>query len=258
MKDVLTIQQIRNHLQDGTYSEEMLSSWQEDHRAGVKKLMDAHRRKAEKERELRERYNRMCSFENDCYEQGKQYIAGIDEAGRGPLAGPVVAAAVILPKDAYIAGLNDSKQLSELKREALYDQIMDTCISYGVGIVDSRRIDEVNIYQAAKQAMLEAAAELKCQPDHVLVDAMPLAELPCTHESLIKGDQRSVSIAAASIIAKVTRDRLMKEADEQYPGYGFKENMGYGTKQHLEALQKQGITPLHRLSFAPVKELSRA
>ncbi|MFS0561225.1 ribonuclease HII [Terribacillus sp. 179-K 1B1 HS] len=257
MKDAMTIQQIRVHLQDGTYSDEMLSSWQEDHRAGVQKLMEAHRRKVEKEKGLRERYNQMCTFENIYYDKGKQYIAGIDEAGRGPLAGPVVAAAVILPKDAYIAGLNDSKQLSELKREALYDQIIDTCIAFGVGIVDSQRIDEVNIYQAAKQAMLEAVAEMECQPDHVLVDAMPLAELTCTHESLIKGDQRSVSIAAASIIAKVTRDRMMKEADIQYPGYGFKDNMGYGTKQHLEALRKQGITPLHRMSFAPVKELSR-
>ncbi|PAF40223.1 ribonuclease HII [Terribacillus saccharophilus] len=257
MKDVLTIQQIRAHLQEGTYSEEMLSSWQEDHRTGVQKLMDAHKRKLVKEQELREQYDHMCSFENAYYAKGKQYIAGIDEAGRGPLAGPVVAAAVILPRDAYIAGLNDSKQLSEAKREALYEQIINTCIAYGVGIVTSQRIDEINIYQAAKQAMLEAVDELECQPDHVLVDAMPLSELTCTYESLIKGDQRSVSIAAASIIAKVTRDRMMKEADTAYPGYGFKDHMGYGTKQHLEALRKQGITPLHRLSFAPVKDLSR-
>ncbi|MFP7477659.1 ribonuclease HII [Terribacillus saccharophilus] len=257
MKDVLTIQQIRTHLQEGTYSDEMLSSWGEDHRTGVQKLMDAHKKKLMKEQELREQYDRMCSFENTCYAKGKQYIAGIDEAGRGPLAGPVVAAAVILPRDAYIAGLNDSKQLSEAKREALYDQILDICIAYGVGIVSSQRIDEVNIYQAAKLAMLEAVDKLECQPDHVLVDAMPLSELSCTHESLIKGDQRSVSIAAASIIAKVTRDRMMKEADSAYPGYGFKDNMGYGTKQHLEALREQGITPLHRLSFAPVKDLSR-
>ncbi|MFP7494100.1 ribonuclease HII [Terribacillus saccharophilus] len=258
MKDAMTIQQIRTHMQEGTYSEEMLSSWQADHRAGVQKLMDTHRRKQMKEQELRDQYERMCSFENAYHEQGKQYIAGIDEAGRGPLAGPVVAAAVILPNDAYIAGLNDSKQLSELKREALYEQIINACIAYGIGIVDSQRIDEVNIYQAAKQAMLEAVAELSCEPDQVLVDAMPLPELSCPHESLIKGDQRSVSIAAASIIAKVTRDRLMKQADVQYPGYGFKDNMGYGTKQHLEALHKQGITPLHRLSFAPVKDLSHS
>lgn len=257
MKDVLTIQQIRTHLQEGTFSEEMFSSWQEDHRTGVQKLLDAHRRKQVKEQELREQYDRMCSFENAYYAKGKKYIAGIDEAGRGPLAGPVVAAAVILPRDAYIAGLNDSKQLSEAKREFLYEQIIDNCIAYGVGIVTSQRIDEINIYQAAKQAMLEAVDELEYQPEHVLVDAMPLPELACTYESLIKGDQRSVSIAAASIIAKVTRDRMMKEADTTYPGYGFKDNMGYGTKQHLEALRKQGVTPLHRLSFAPVKDLSR-
>ncbi|WP_077309615.1 ribonuclease HII [Terribacillus halophilus] len=257
MKDALTIQQIRTHLHEGTYSNEMLTSWQEDHRAGVQKLIATHQRKEAKEKELRDLYTEMCSFENARYADGKKYIAGIDEAGRGPLAGPVVAASVILPREVYIAGLNDSKQLSEAKREALYEQIIASCTAYGVGIVSSQRIDEINIYQAAKQAMMEAVEAMEQQPDHVLVDAMPLDTLSCSHESLIKGDQRSVSIAAASIIAKVTRDRLMKDADREYPGYGFKDNMGYGTKQHLEALHSQGATPLHRTTFGPVKELSR-
>ncbi|WP_343363209.1 ribonuclease HII [Listeria seeligeri] len=224
-----------------------------DERKGVQKLLISLQKKWEKEAKLVQKLTEMKHYENDLYQQGYKFIAGVDEVGRGPLAGPVVAAAVILPEDFSVVGINDSKQLSELKRETLFELIKQQAIAVGVGIIEHDVIDEVNIYEATKLAMRKALDELNPSPDFVLIDAMPLkyteAEL-----SLIKGDTKSISIAAASIIAKVTRDRLMKDYDVAYPGYDFVNNMGYGTKNHLNGLDTIGVCPIHRLSFAPVKE----
>ena len=178
-----------------------------------------------------------------------QYICGIDEVGRGPLAGPVVAAAVILPKDQEILYLNDSKKLSEKKREALYDEIMEKAVAVGIGYASPARIDEINILQATYEAMRMAIAELSVRPDVLLNDAVTIPEVDIAQVPIIKGDAKSKSIAAASIIAKVTRDRLMVEYDAIMPGYDFASNKGYGTKAHIEGLKKLGPTPIHRTTF---------
>ena len=178
-----------------------------------------------------------------------QYICGIDEVGRGPLAGPIVAGAVILPKDEPILYLNDSKKLSEKKREALYDEIMEKALATGIGIVSPARIDEINILQATYEAMRQAIANLKVRPDLLLNDAVTIPEVDIPQVPIIKGDAKSVSIAAASIIAKVTRDRLMVEYDEVLPGYDFASNKGYGTKAHIAGLKELGPSPIHRATF---------
>ena len=178
-----------------------------------------------------------------------QYICGIDEVGRGPLAGPVVAGAVILPKDEPILYLNDSKKLSEKKREALYDEIMEKALATGIGIVSPASIDEINILQATYEAMRQAIAKLKVRPDLLLNDAVTIPEVDIPQVPIIKGDAKSVSIAAASIIAKVTRDRLMVEYDEVLPGYDFASNKGYGTKAHIAGLKELGPSPIHRATF---------
>lgn len=178
-----------------------------------------------------------------------QAICGIDEVGRGPFAGPVVAAAVILPKNNPILYLNDSKKLSEKKREALYDEIMEKAVSVGIGMVSPQRIDEINILQATYEAMREAISKLSVKPDLLLNDAVTIPGVDMKQVPIIKGDAKSVSIAAASIIAKVTRDRLMVEYDEVLPGYDFANNKGYGTKAHIEGLKKYGPTPIHRMTF---------
>ena len=178
-----------------------------------------------------------------------QAICGIDEVGRGPFAGPVVAAAVILPKDNPILYLNDSKKLTEKKREALYDEIMEKAVAVGIGMASPQRIDEINILQATYEAMREAVSKLTVKPDILLNDAVTIPGLDIKQVPIIKGDAKSVSIAAASIIAKVTRDRLMVEYDEVLPGYDFASNKGYGTKAHIEGLQKYGPTPIHRMTF---------
>lgn len=205
------------------------------------------RRQAEKlEKELA-RLETMKEFERE-YDYC-QYICGIDEVGRGPLAGPVVAGAVILPKDETILYLNDSKKLSEKKREALYEEIMEKAVATGLGMVGPGRIDEINILQATYEAMRQAIGNLKPRPDLLLNDAVTIPELDIPQVPIIKGDAKSISIAAASIIAKVTRDRLMVEYDKLMPGYDFASNKGYGTKAHMEALKKLGPTPIHRRSF---------
>lgn len=178
-----------------------------------------------------------------------RYICGIDEVGRGPLAGPVVAGAVILPKDGSILYLNDSKKLSEKKREALYEEIMERAVATGIGIVGSARIDEINILQATYEAMRMAISNLKVQPDILLNDAVTIPQVAIPQVPIIKGDAKSVSIAAASIIAKVTRDRLMVEYDQVLPGYGFASNKGYGTKAHIAGLRELGPSPIHRATF---------
>ena len=195
----------------------------------------------------------LYKYENELYDKGLNYIGGVDEVGRGPLIGSVVAACVVLPKDFVLDGLTDSKKLSEKKRNEFYNVIMDKAIAIGIGIVDEKTIDEINIYEATKIAMKKAISDTNIKPDHVLIDAMPLdIDVPTT--SIIKGDAKSISIAAASVIAKVTRDRMMYELDKIYPMYGLASNKGYGTKKHIEAIKKYGITKYHRLSFKPVSE----
>ena len=192
-------------------------------------------------------------FERKLREEGINFIAGVDEVGRGPLVGPVVAACVVLPEHFNLDGLTDSKKLSEKKREYFYDEIMRQALGVGVGIISERKIDEVNIYEATKMAMKEAINNCSCKVEHVLIDAMKLdIDIPTT--SIIKGDLKSITISAASVIAKVTRDRMLDELDKKYPMYDFKDNKGYPTKKHLEAIKKYGIIDEHRKSFGPVSE----
>ncbi|MBP5426500.1 MAG: ribonuclease HII [Clostridiales bacterium] len=207
------------------------------------------RKKAAYEKEVL-RYNTMCQFENKLFDEEKiLMIAGVDEAGRGPLAGPVVAGAVILNRGEFIEGINDSKKLSEKKREELFDKIMSRAVAVGVGIVDHKCIDDINILMATKLAMKKALDNLKVKPQYALIDAVTLDNISLRHAAIVKGDEKSVSIAAASIIAKVTRDRLMIEMDGKYPQYGFAKHKGYGTKEHIDAIKKFGASPIHRMTF---------
>lgn len=202
-----------------------------------------------KEAEI-ERLIKLSEYEKKCYENGYKYIAGIDEAGRGPLAGPVVAAAVILPKDCLIEGVNDSKKVSEKKREELYDVIIQNAVAWGVGIMDNNVIDEINILNATRKAMHTAIEELQVKPDYILIDAEKKVDTNgIPYLPIIKGDALSISIAAASIIAKVTRDRMMREYDKIFPMYGFEKHKGYGTKAHVEAIRENGLCMIHRKSF---------
>ena len=195
-------------------------------------------------------------YERELYQKGINYIGGIDEVGRGPLIGPVVAACVVLPKDLYIEGLTDSKRLSEKKRNYYYTVISEKAIAIGIGVVDEKRIDEINIYEATKEAMLLAIKNTNIKMEYILIDAMPL-ELDIPTTSIIKGDLKSITISAASVIAKVTRDRMLYELDLKYPMYDFKHNKGYPTKKHLEAIEKYGIIDEHRRSYGPVADYVR-
>lgn len=218
-----------------------------DDRAGVKKLISAYRKKEEALQKERMRLEDMRSFEHKY--SAYSLICGIDEAGRGPLAGPVVAVAVILPKDCEILYLNDSKKLSPAKREALYEEIMEKAEAVGVGMASPARIDEINILQATYEAMREAVDNLGVTPELLLNDAVTIPDVSIPQVPIIKGDAKSVSIAAASIIAKVTRDRLMVQYDEILTGYGFARHKGYGSKDHIEAIRRLGPTPIHRQTF---------
>ena len=192
-------------------------------------------------------------YEKELNKKGITLIAGVDEVGRGPLIGPVVASAVILPKNYKLEGLTDSKKLSEKKREYFYEIIKKDALAIGIGIVDEKKIDEINIYEATKVAMKEAINNLEIKPEHILIDAMPLdLDIPTT--SIIKGDLLSITISAASVIAKVTRDHMLYVIDKEYPMYDLKNNKGYGTKKHIEAIKKYGITKYHRLSYKPVSD----
>ncbi|USK35684.1 ribonuclease HII [Bacillus sp. F19] len=226
-----------------------------DERKSVQKLVEKWMREFEQKKKDKQMFEDMMTFERQARDKGYKYICGIDEVGRGPLAGPVVAAAVILPEEFFLPGLTDSKKLSAEKRELFFEKIVSESVAYGIGTISPAQIDEVNIYQATKAAMLKAVDELAVRPEYMLIDAMEIA-LPIPQESLIKGDARSVSIAAASVVAKVTRDRIMKKLAQKFPQYGFDQNMGYGTKLHLEALNKNGVTDYHRKSFSPVKEMA--
>ena len=194
-------------------------------------------------------------YERNLKNEGIEFIAGVDEVGRGPLVGPVVAACVVLPEEFNLDGLTDSKKLSEKKRDYFFEEIKKQALGYGIGIIDEKKIDEVNIYEATKLAMKEAIKECQkmCKIEHILIDAMPLqVDIPTT--SIIKGDLKSITISAASVIAKVTRDRMLYELDQKYPMYDFKHNKGYPTKKHLEAISKFGILNEHRRSYGPVAD----
>ncbi|HEL2575556.1 TPA: ribonuclease HII [Streptococcus suis] len=226
----------------------------QDDRAGVQVAIKKRQKELEKEAAEDARLEAMLCYERALYENGVECIAGIDEVGRGPLAGPVVAAAVILPKGCKIRYLNDSKKIPKSKHEAIYQEVMERAVAVGVGIKDAAVIDQVNIYEATKLAMLEALGKLDQQPQHLLIDAMTL-DTPIPQTSIIKGDANSLSIAAASIVAKVTRDQMMADYDRQFPGYGFAKNAGYGTAEHLQGLAKHGVTPIHRRTFEPIKSM---
>lgn len=243
------IGEIREILQAASVDElpAFIAAHEKDERAGVQALINkAKKRRLDYEKELL-RTEKMKEYERKY--TSFSYICGIDEVGRGPLAGPVVAGAVILPRDCRILYLNDSKQLSEKKREELYEVIMENAVSTGLGFVSPERIDEINILQATYEAMRQAIGKLEKEPDLLLNDAVTIPGVEIRQVPIIRGDAKSVSIAAASIIAKVTRDRLMVQYDEIYPEYGFASNKGYGAAAHLEALKKYGPTPIHRRSF---------
>ena len=225
-----------------------------DGRAGVQAAISKRKRELQKQVDEDLRLEKMLAYEKELYAQGIDLIAGVDEVGRGPLAGPVVAAAVILPKGCKIPGLNDSKKIPKSKHKEIYEAVLQNAIAIGIGIKDNQVIDQVNIYEATKLAMMEAIGQLEPQPQHLLIDAMKL-DLPIPQTSIIKGDANSLSIAAASIVAKVTRDQMMEEFDREYPGYDFAQNAGYGTAKHLAGLHKLGVTPIHRRSFEPVKSM---
>nr|WP_251125752.1 ribonuclease HII [Exiguobacterium sp. s22] len=251
-RKIVTIQQIKQQLQQIRYEEwnQLKSTLSQDPRAGVQTLIRQKERQFEREQALREDFERRMIYEREWKHKGYTRVVGVDEVGRGPLAGPVVAAAVLLPEDFYIAGLNDSKKMTKSARYEAYDQIIEVAV-VGVGIVEPATIDDINIYESTKLAMMEAIRQVG-EVDALLIDAMNL-ELDTPQQSLIKGDTLSVSIAAASVVAKVVRDRMMEAYDLTYPGYGFAKNAGYGTEAHLDGLRRLGVTPIHRRSFAPIK-----
>lgn len=244
-----SISQIREEFEAAS-AEKLPSLYQEyqaDTRTGVRNMILKYRKKEEALEKEKERTEQMKGYEKQYESRG--YVCGIDEVGRGPLAGPVVAGAVILPKDCQILYLNDSKKLTAKKREELYDVIMKEAVAVGIGYASPARIDEINILQATYEAMREAISKLPIQPDVLLNDAVKIPGVNIYQVPIIKGDAKSVSIAAASIVAKVTRDRLMEEYDAHIPEYGFASNKGYGSAQHIEALKKYGPSPIHRRSF---------
>ncbi|WP_232697008.1 ribonuclease HII [Brevibacillus daliensis] len=251
----MSIQQIRAILAENNVTDELRSALSSDQRKGVQDLLRKLEAQEKKQAQQKALWDTMTQYEKAYWEQGKSIVVGIDEVGRGPLAGPVVAAAVSLPADFYLPGLNDSKKVPPALREAYYEVIMRDALSVGIGNVSSERIDEINILEATKEAMYEAVTNLGVSIDACLIDAVHLAKLPYEQISLIGGDGKSVSIAAASIIAKVTRDRLMQEYALTYPEYGFAQHAGYGTAEHLHALRTYGPSPIHRKSFGGVKEL---
>ena len=251
----MTISEIREILL-GSPSEEFLVELELDQRVAVKKLLQAYHKRIEKAALERERFHKMLSYERQYYDEGAKLIAGVDEAGRGPLAGPLVIAAVVMPQEFFISGLNDSKQISASKRDKLYDEILQKALSVSVNIVSISNIDELNIYRATQQGMAEVLLHLDKQPDLALIDAMPVEAGDIKTVSLVHGDALSASIAAASIIAKVTRDRIMEKLDALYPAYKFANNKGYGSKDHMQAIDQDGVTEWHRRSYEPVKSLN--
>ena len=258
MSEKRTIMEDKNTIKIGIIKEELkntpdeelagfIHTYESDERSGVVKLVEQAKKRAEKLEQEKQRIWELGKFERE-YEQFG-YVCGIDEVGRGPLAGPVVASAVILPKDCDILYINDSKKLSAAKREELYDIIMEKAVAVGIGMVGPGRIDEINILQATYEAMREAISNLQVKPDILLNDAVTIPGVEVRQVPIIKGDAKSISIGAASIIAKVTRDRLMEEYDKVFPEYGFASNKGYGSAEHIKALKEIGPTAIHRRSF---------
>lgn len=245
----MTITEITNILKttDERALQAVIDEFSQDERAGVKKQVEAARKRlAAYETEVN-RTEQMKRYERQYAEY--QYICGIDEVGRGPLAGPVVACAVILPKDTRLLYINDSKQLSKNKREHLYKEIIEEAVAVGIGVTDAKRIDEINILQATYEAMRMAVSRLSVKPDLLLNDAVTIPDINIEQVPIIKGDAKSISIAAASIVAKVTRDHMLEDYDSVYPGYGFAKHSGYGTKQHIDAIKKLGPCEIHRKTF---------
>ena len=250
-----TIKEIKEQLASiQRLDDPLLTELEQDSRSGVIQAIAKRKKEIQKRLDEDERLEGMLAYEKECYALGMELIAGVDEVGRGPLAGPVVAAAVILPKACKIPGLNDSKKIPKSKHKEIYEAVLQNAIAIGIGVKDNHVIDQVNIYEATKLAMMEAIGQLEPQPQHLLIDAMRL-DLPIPQTSIIKGDANSLSIAAASIVAKVTRDQMMEEFDKEYPGYDFAKNAGYGTAKHLAGLVQLGVTPIHRRSFEPVKSM---
>lgn len=250
-----TIKEIQQRLELVTdLADPFLAEAANDLRSGVQKAIEKRKRVIQAELDEDLRLEQMLRYEKELYQAGYQTIAGIDEVGRGPLAGPVVAAAVILPPGCKIKGLNDSKKIPKKKHQGIYQAVLDKALAVGIGLMNSEIIDQVNIYEATKLAMKEALSKLSLKPDYLLIDAMKL-DIDIPQESIIKGDANSLSIAAASIVAKVTRDKLMADYDKEYPGYDFAQNAGYGTKSHLQGLERHGVTPIHRKTFEPVKSM---
>ena len=250
-----TIKEIKEQLASiQRLDDPLLTELEQDSRSGVIQAIAKRKKEIQKRLDEDERLEGMLAYEKECYAREIELIAGVDEVGRGPLAGPVVAAAVILPKACKIPGLNDSKKIPKSKHKEIYEAVLQNAIAIGIGVKDNHVIDQVNIYEATKLAMMEAIGQLEPQPQHLLIDAMKL-DLPISQTSIIKGDANSLSIAAASIVAKVTRDQMMEEFDKEYPGYDFAQNAGYGTAKHLAGLDKLGVTPIHRRSFEPVKSM---
>lgn len=246
---MIKISEIKSELENAKIDDidHILEKYKEDERAGVIKLLQKYEKEKEKLALEKERIEQMKEFEYKYKDY--EFICGVDEVGRGPLAGPVIAGAVILPKDCDILYLNDSKQLSEKKREELYEQIMEKAVAVGIGTATHERIDEINILNATYEAMRQAINNLSVAPTVLLNDAVHIPQVDIKQVSIIKGDARSISIAAASIIAKVTRDRLMVEYDKVFPGYGFAKNKGYGSKEHMDAIRTLGPCMIHRRSF---------
>ena len=244
------ISEIQNEYKDFNDSQldDFISKYIADGRPGVSKIVSQAQKRMEKLRIEKERIEKLKEFEHK-YENNYEYIGGIDEVGRGPLAGPVVTSCVILPKDCDILYINDSKKLSANKREELYEEIMAKAVSIGIGVNSESRIDEINILQATYEAMRMAIEDMKVRPDILLNDAVTIPEVDIKQVAIIKGDAKSITIGAASIIAKVTRDRMMVEYDKIYPEYNFASNKGYGTADHIAALKKYGPCPIHRHSF---------
>lgn len=248
----MTVSQVKELLATiDNFTDPRLEELRADSRKGVQAALKQHQRRVERRQEAYRAFKDRFKYENQLWSNGCKFVAGMDEVGRGPLAGPVVTCAVILDPSFDLIGVTDSKQLTRHERENLYLRIVDEAVEVSIAVNDREVIDKMNIYAATQDAMMRAVNSLYHCPDHLIVDAVPLPfDYPQT--TLIKGDQKSISVAAASIVAKEYRDHLMRDYDRVYPGYGFAENMGYGTKEHLNGLAKLGVTPIHRRSFNPV------
>lgn len=251
----LSIKEIKERLHSlEPLNSEFLRQLESDQRKSVQKLLEHWSKQAKQHEELKQKFIAMSQYETELWQKGVTYVAGLDEVGRGSLAHVCVSSAVILPKEFYLPGLNDSKALSEKKLHEFYEVITSQALAIGLGVVSAEEIDLLNIYQASKKAMQIAVQSLKITPEYLLIDAMEIpSEIP--QKSIIKGDQKSISIAASSVIAKVTRDNMMKELGKTYPQYHFEKHMGYPTPEHLAAIKKYGVLPEHRKSYGPVKEI---